>query len=83
MQQSEISHLRPCFFELKVLDGSDEKIELVQLYDLTGKMVANLFVSDENTSKFPIQDLHNGVYIVKIQTNNNSISKRLIISPSF
>lgn len=68
------------FFELKVLDGSDEKIELVQLYDLTGKMVANLFVSDENISKFPIQDLHNGVYIVKIQTNNNSISKRLIIA---
>lgn len=68
------------FFELKVLDGSYEKIEFVQLYDLTGKMVANLFAIDENMSKFPIQDLHNGVYIVKIQTNQNSISKRLIIA---
>ena len=68
------------FVELNVVGGSDVKIELVQLYDVTGKLVVNQSVSEDNNSKFPIQDLHNGVYIVKIQTNNSIISKRLIVS---
>ncbi|MBK7964603.1 MAG: fibronectin type III domain-containing protein [Bacteroidetes bacterium] len=67
------------YFQLDVNSDSDEKIRKVELYDLTGKMVASELVSDETTFKFPIQDFNNGVYVVKIQTNNNYISRRLIV----
>jgi len=50
----------------------------VQIFDLTGKMVYNNLPTsdrlDVNTSEFA-----SGTYIVKVITNNESVTRRLIV----
>lgn len=56
------------------VDGKN--ISKVEIYDLTGRIVK----STSNISKgISVNELNKGIYIVKIQSGKNSISKKLII----
>jgi hypothetical protein len=53
---------------------SDLEIDLVELFDLTGKMV----LSSKDTTKIDITDLANGVYLSKIYYKNTYTSLKII-----
>lgn len=67
------------YFQLDVKSDSDEKIRKVELYDVTGKMMADRQVENVSTYQFPLQGLYEGVYIVKVLTNSKVVTKRLVI----
>lgn len=56
------------------IDGKN--ISNVEIFDLTGKLVKS---TQNLTSGINIQDLAKGIYIVKIQSGNNTITKKIII----
>ena len=53
---------------------TDLDIDLVELFDLTGKMV----LSVKNTRTIDIEDLASGVYLSKIYYNNTYTSRKII-----
>lgn len=53
------------------------KAEQVQIYDVTGKMVAQYAQPDNNV--YNIAQLKAGLYFVKIQTNNGTATQQLIV----
>lgn len=83
LEEAEVSMLpnpASSYFQLDVNNDTEERIKGIEIFDLSGRMVASELVEDQVTHKFQIRNLNNGLYIVKIQTNNNSITKRLIVS---
>ena len=55
---------------------NSQEVSQVEIYDLSGKLVK----STQNISNgISVNELSNGIYIVKIQSGKNSISKKLII----
>lgn len=68
------------YFQLDVDNGSNEKMEKLEIFDLTGKLIESEFIGDQVSYKFQVRNLKNGLYVVKVQTSNHSFSKRLIIS---
>lgn len=60
-----------------------EKINAFQIYDMTGKLVYSQNVStDENSNftKVSTIDFNNGIYQLNIQTSNQTISRKIVIS---
>lgn len=53
-----------------------KNISKVEIYDLAGKIVKS---SSSISNGISVKELTNGIYIVKIQSGKNSISKKLII----
>lgn len=54
----------------------------IQLFDITGKEIKTLFQGDFSESfdnSYSIEDLSTGIYFIHIKTENQSISKKLII----
>ena len=52
----------------------DEKVKRVEVYSLSGDLV----VSENNTNKVSMSNIPQGIYIVKIKTNNKSIVRQII-----
>ncbi len=50
-------------------------IEKIELYDALGKSV----LKTKNINKIPVNNLSKGVYLLKIYSENKSISKKIII----
>lgn len=67
------------YFQLDMRSDSEEKISKVELYDITGKMVLDRQVENVSTYQVPLQDVYEGVYVVKVLTNTKVFSKRLVI----
>ncbi|WP_299336841.1 T9SS type A sorting domain-containing protein [uncultured Psychroserpens sp.] len=51
----------------------------VHVYDLQGKLIIDNLISEDNTMIMDVSDLHNGMYFVKLNTNNKTLVKKLII----
>jgi len=54
------------------------EVQNVQLFDITGKMVKRFEGNFSKNHAFNIQDLHNGMYVVKIKNSEISSTQRLI-----
>jgi hypothetical protein len=52
--------------------------ELVTIYDLLGNQVLNSFSKDKN-HQIDVSALSIGIYLVKLQNNDNIVSQKLII----
>jgi len=57
---------------------SDLKINSIIISDLTGKII-NEVTPESNSYKFNLSDLSAGVYIFKINTSSDSVSRKIII----
>jgi len=55
---------------------------LIDIYDITGKIVTNLINENVNTGSFSkhfsLNNLNNGIYFIKITQNNNSVISKII-----
>lgn len=60
---------------------TDTTVENVSLYNLLGQLITRWTVSDENQQQIqlPVTGVATGSYIVQIQTNTGTISKKIII----
>ena len=56
---------------------TDENVEQVTIYNLTGSMVYNEVYSSNNV-KINVSELEAGVYIVKVRTENNEVVNRFV-----
>ena len=59
------------------IDMKDLSFAKTTLYDLNGKVLKSQS-SDSTSSKINISDLAKGIYLLKIDTNNGSITKQII-----
>ncbi|GGE39468.1 hypothetical protein GCM10010832_19620 [Psychroflexus planctonicus] len=56
---------------------NNERITLLEVYDITGKKVFSLQPQSVNT-QIDSSNLNSGIYILKLSTENGSVSKKLI-----
>jgi hypothetical protein len=64
----------PCKDFININMANPESIEKLELFDITGKRILNF----TNTSKINISNLNNGVYMLRIQTDKGSVTKKII-----
>lgn len=57
---------------------ANDKIQQIQIIDVTGKIVMNQAVSNLNSTTLSVNDLNTGVYIVNVETNNGQRQLRLV-----
>jgi len=68
----------PAINELNILLPIN-KVAKVRIFDLTGKIVAT-FESVSSSEPIDISSLRNGIYMVRISTENTTITKKITIS---
>ena len=51
----------------------------IEIYDITGSVVFSTVVNPSTTTGFNVKHINNGVYFIKLKTNNSSLVKKLII----
>jgi len=61
------------------LKGGFQLSGTVQIYSVTGKLALATSLNDFSSDSIDISKLNNGVYLVRIEVNNTSVTKKLII----
>lgn len=72
----------PCKTEKVTIDFNDKKIAEIVITNITGKQVLKeKYDFSESKKELQINDIQNGIYLVKVtSTDNKSVVKKLIIS---
>ncbi len=55
-----------------------QKIKKVELFDLNGKIIREIFSANSDSSKYNISGFNSGLYFVKVTTENNVVIKRIV-----
>lgn len=64
-------------FSIELLNPKNDRIQSIELYDLKG--VLNLQLSPNSASaQLSVSHIENGLYVVKVHTNNRAINTKLI-----
>ncbi|MCI2229366.1 T9SS type A sorting domain-containing protein [Polaribacter sp. MSW13] len=58
---------------------NNDKIQKIEVYNIMGKRVLLKASEDENNKTLDVSRLSSGIYIIKANINNTSVSKKLII----
>jgi len=61
-----------------LLNKIDQKIKCIEIFDLSGKSLEIIYKPNQNT--FDLNGFENGIYLLKINLEEKSIVKKLIIS---
>ncbi len=78
MAQSQISIFpNPAINEITI--SSDKMIQMVSIYDVTGKEIKKLNSNLEFVEKINISDLESGIYFVRIMNNEEQVITKKII----
>lgn len=56
---------------------TNEVVEIIEIYDLTGKSVLN---KSNNLERVNVSELYYGIYFLKIKSNNYSVIKKIMIN---
>jgi hypothetical protein len=63
----------------KINVQNDEKIQVVEIYDLSGKRVLQQLFN-ANQVAVNLDTINNGIYIIQIKTETNSIQQKIVIN---
>ena len=63
----------PVVSNLRIELSSDNRIELVRFYDLSGKLVKT-----NNDNDIDVSELSSGVYLINVQTKKGVVTKRIV-----
>ncbi|MBC8046366.1 MAG: T9SS type A sorting domain-containing protein [Fimbriimonadaceae bacterium] len=61
-------------------NNTDYSSPIIHLYDLTGKLIKQFSQEEINSGKLSVAYFPNGIYELKIQTNNTILSQKLLIT---
>lgn len=64
---------------IKIINHSNQSIQLVSVFDLTGKELFHLENYNVNELTIPKNNWSNGIYIIKIKINNHLLNKKLML----
>ncbi len=59
--------------------GFNEQMATLQIIDLTGHILANRSVIANRKTRFSLETLSGGIYFLRYSTNNQSITRRIVI----
>ena len=59
--------------------GFNEQMATLQIIDLTGHILANRSVIANGKMRFSLETLSGGIYFLRYSTNNQSITRRIVI----
>ena len=59
--------------------GFNEQMATLQIIDLTGHILANRSVIANGKTRFSLETLSGGIYFLRYSTNNQSITRRIVI----
>lgn len=65
--------------DIVTISSSDIALNNVEMTDLNGRVVKNLNLGGVSNSEISISDLATGIYLLKINSNNDTITKKLIV----
>src|SRR5690606_8469593 len=68
----------PTSSEINVVSNDQSKIKQIQLYDLTGKLM-EIGIYNANEVKLNLQKYSSGIYLLKVQTEKSTTTKKVII----
>ncbi len=57
----------------------NEHLQEIIIMDITGRQVYNRLEQDKNQLQVNMADLANGIYFVQVKTNNNFITKKIMV----
>ena len=60
-----------------LIDHSDEKMESIEIIDITGKVVKSLN-AENKFSSIDLSNLVNGSYMIVVRANNSVSTKRIV-----
>ena len=72
----------PCKTNLVNIDFNTKEISEIQLINITGKQIfSKKFISPQNKTQVQLNDVQNGMYLLKVKsTDNKTVVKKFIIS---
>lgn len=65
--------------DIVTISSSDVVFNNIEMTDLNGRVVKNLSPGGVSNSEISIVDLASGIYLLKINSNNGTITKKLIV----
>lgn len=68
----------PTSAEINVVSNDESKIQQIQLYDLTGKLM-ELGMYNSNEVKLNLSKYNAGIYLIKVKTEKNTETKKVIV----
>ena len=77
----QINHIQNDNSLLIINKSLNTIVEKVILYTILGQPISNWKIEnqDQQNIKIPIKNLNSGIYIVKLQTSNEEVSKKVIV----
>ncbi len=75
-------HPNPTYADVVYINKGDIKVSKLNLYSITGKLVLSKKIT-HNQGTITLENLNklaSGIYLLKIQTDNNTIVKKLVIN---
>lgn len=77
--QSLIIYPNPATNYIHIELSSEEKIKTVEFINIQGKVISTMFGSSSTKMDFPINNIKNGFYLLKVTTNNGIQTGKIII----
>lgn len=68
----------PTSSEITIVSNDHSNIQQIQLYDLTGKLL-EVGIYNSNEVKLNIKKYSSGTYFIKVNTNKNTVTKKVIV----
>jgi hypothetical protein len=82
VDQSALSSIslypNPTIGEVNILNKNDIKIDNISVFDLSGKLMDQIQPSSDGNIQFDINHLKSGVYIIRINTSQGEIFRKMI-----
>ncbi len=69
----------PAIETVEINTNSNAVLNSVSISDLTGKIVKNLELLNQNKQIINVKDLSKGIYFIKIQSSEGEVSRKLVI----
>ncbi|MDY0216836.1 MAG: T9SS type A sorting domain-containing protein, partial [Bacteroidales bacterium] len=64
---------------VNISSESSNKIQKVEVYSIQGKLIKSIDNQNSNLIQMDVRDLNSGIYLVKIESNNQFAVQRLLV----
>ena len=76
--QNVLIYPNPTSSEINVISNDQSKIKQIQIYDLTGKLI-EIGIYNSNEVKINLGKYNSGIYLLKVNTEKNTTTKKVVV----